>query len=52
MLNSLLIAALIVIAMWVIIMGIYLLTSRRQLSAEDTIESLEQELDRAEKENG
>ncbi len=48
MLNSLLIAALIVIVIWVIIMAIYLATSRRQLSMEDTIEGLERELDKLE----
>lgn len=48
--NSLLIAALIVFAIWVVIMAIYLLTSRKQLSMESTIEELESDLDKREKE--
>jgi uncharacterized protein YoxC len=50
--NPLLIAALIVIAIWIVIMVIYLLTSRKQLSMEDTIESIERELDDIEKRAG
>lgn len=50
--NSLLIAALIVFAIWVVIMAIYLATSRKQLSMEDTIENLERELDEREKKAG
>jgi uncharacterized protein YoxC len=50
--NPLLIAALIVIAIWIVIMVVYLLTSRKQLSMEDTIESIERELDDIEKRAG
>lgn len=47
--NSLLIAALVVSAIWIIIMVIYLVTSRKQLTMEDTIEDLERRLDEIEK---
>lgn len=50
--NSLLIAAVIVFGLWVIILGIYLVTSRKQVSMEETIEDLEQQLDRMEKDAG
>lgn len=46
--NSLLIAALVVSAIWIIIMVIYLITSRKQLTMEDTIEDLERRLDEIE----
>ncbi|MEZ4516419.1 MAG: hypothetical protein R3C44_06140 [Chloroflexota bacterium] len=47
--NSMLIAALIVFVIWILIMGIYLATSRKQLSMEETIDGLEEELDSLEK---
>lgn len=50
--NPLLIAALIVFAIWIVIMVIYLTTSRKQLSMEDTIETLERELEEIEKKAG
>lgn len=48
--NSLFVAALVVIIMWVAIMGIYLVVSRRQRSISDEIAMLEEQLDASEKE--
>lgn len=48
--NSLLIAAIVVIVMWVAIMGLYLVISRRQRSIGDEIADLEEQLDAVEKE--
>lgn len=50
--NSLLIAAVIVLVIWIVIMVIYLATSRKQISMENTIAGLERDLDKLENDAG
>lgn len=48
MLQSLTLAAVAVIILWVVILGLYLLTSRRQGDIASEMRALEEKLDRAE----
>lgn len=50
MLQNLMVAALIVIVLWVLILGIYLVVARRQGDVAAQMKALEAQLDQAERE--
>ena len=50
MLQNLALAAIVVVILWVIILGLYLLIARRQPDVAAQMKALEEQLDRAEKE--
>lgn len=52
MLQNLALAAIVVVILWVIILGLYLLIARRQPNVAAQMKALEEQLDRAEKEAG
>lgn len=52
MLQSLALAAVVVIVLWVIILGLYLLIARRQPDVAAQMKALDEQLSRAEQEGG
>jgi len=52
MLHSLALAAVVVVILWVIILGLYLLVARRQPDVAAQMKALDETLERAERESG
>jgi hypothetical protein len=52
MLQSLAVAAVVVVILWVLILGLYLLISRRQPDVATQMKALDEQLSRAERESG
>jgi len=50
--QNLIVAALIVVVLWVLILGIYLVVARRQGDVAAQMKALEEQLDKAEREAG
>lgn len=49
MLNNLIIAAIIVVVLWVIILGIYLVLSRQQPNVQAQMRAIDEQLDKVER---
>jgi hypothetical protein len=52
MLENLLVAAIVVIVLWILILGIFLFISRKQPDVQAQMKLLDEQLDKAEKESG
>lgn len=52
MLQNLVVAAIIVVILWVIIMGLYLVIARRQPDVAKDMKALDEQLERVERESG
>jgi predicted Holliday junction resolvase-like endonuclease len=52
MLQSLAVAAVVVVVLWVVILGLYLVVARRQPDVAAQMKALDEQLNRAERESG